>query len=130
MTIVVDTNVLVYSTFQDTEFHKESVELIQNRDIIIPQIVVFEYVKVLSDLTNDTDFIRIKVIELENFKILHESLDVIQRGLQMLKDDNSSLKNINDYIILSLTLSLNADLATYDKKLKKIAEKRNVKVIP
>jgi len=40
--IVVDTNVLVYATFEDNEFFNQSMKIIEREDIIIPQIVVYD----------------------------------------------------------------------------------------
>jgi len=37
---------------------------------------------------------------------------------------------VNDYIILAVTLHYNLVLATFDKKLKRIAVKRGLRVIP
>nr|WP_256202101.1 PIN domain-containing protein [Sulfuracidifex metallicus] len=41
--IVVDTNILVYSTFEDSENHSEALEIIEKEDVKIPQIVVYEF---------------------------------------------------------------------------------------
>ncbi len=48
----------------------------------------------------------------------------------MLKEDGKPLKMLNDYVILTLAKELKGDLATYDEKLRKIAEKRGVRIIP
>ena len=128
--IVVDTNVLVYSTFEDSENHKQALEIIEREGVKIPQIVIYEYLWVLAKLTSDSSLLKVKVKELKEFEIICESQDVILNGIKMLIEDSKPIRMLNDYIILALTKELNGNLATYDEKLRKIAEKWGVNVIP
>ncbi|WP_338598601.1 PIN domain-containing protein [Sulfolobus tengchongensis] len=128
--IVVDTNVLVYATLSDSEFFDKSVEIIQREDVIIPQIVVYEYIKVMIELTKDLSFVKTKLRELENFNVNQETLGIIEKGIDMLEKDNGSLKDINDYVILSFAIHHKAKLATYDRKLRKIAKEKGIEILP
>jgi len=40
--IIVDTNILVYATFEDNEFFSQSMKIIEREDIVIPMIVYVE----------------------------------------------------------------------------------------
>ncbi|QXJ34827.1 PIN domain-containing protein [Saccharolobus shibatae] len=128
--IVVDTNVLVYATFEDSKYHKESVNIIQREDVIIPQIVVYEYLEVLSELVPDLNFVKTKTEELTEFNIVCEDMNIILQAINLIKNTKLSLKNINDFIILSFSLYTKSSLATFDVKLRKLAEKNGVNVLP
>ncbi|ADX84689.1 PIN domain-containing protein [Saccharolobus islandicus] len=128
--IVVDTNILVYSTFEDSENHFEALEIIEKEDVKILQIVVYEFLWVLAKLTSDVSLIKTKIEELREFEIICESPETILNGVKMLKEDGKPLKMLNDYVVLALAKELKGDLATYDEKLRKIAEKHGVRTIP
>jgi predicted nucleic acid-binding protein len=128
--IVVDTNILVYSTFEDSENHSKALEIIEKEDVKIPQIVVYEFLWVLAKLTSNVSLIKTKIEELREFEIICESQEIILNGVKMLKEDGKPLKMLNDYVILALAKELKGDLATYDEKLMKIAEKHGVRIIP
>jgi len=59
-----------------------------------------------------------------------EDVDILINALNMLIEDKQDVKEMNNYIILSTARKYNLMLATFDKRLKKIAINRNVKVIP
>ncbi|MEM0373061.1 MAG: PIN domain-containing protein [Sulfolobaceae archaeon] len=128
--IIVDTNILVYSTFEDSENHSKALEIIEKEDVKIPQIVIYEFLWVLAKLTSDVSLIKTKIEELREFEIICESPETILNSVKMLKEDGKPLKMLNDYIILALAKGLKGDLATYDEKLRKIAEKHGVRIIP
>ena len=128
--IVVDTNILVYSTFEDSKNHSKALEIIEKEDVKIPQIVVYEFLWVLAKLTSDVSLIKTKIEELREFEIVCESPEIILNGVKMLKEDGKPLKMLNDYVVLALAKELKGNLATYDEKLRKIAEKHGVRIIP
>jgi len=134
MKLLLDTNVLVYDTVEDSEYHDEAVKVIDSAgEILIPPIVVHEYIWVMLKFSVDPDVIVIKIHEyLEDMraKYLHESLRIIDHAFKMLKEDHASTRGINDYIILSLALNNKIDIATFDKGLKKIASKRRINTVP
>ncbi|BDC17575.1 PIN domain-containing protein [Acidianus sp. HS-5] len=125
--ILIDTNVLVYSTFEDSERHKEAVKVLTENEVVIPQIVIYEYMWVLAKLTNNVDLIKQKLEELKDFEIVKEELEDIIKGVEMLKYDKS-LRMLNDYIILALAKRLNIELTTYDSELIKAGIKNGVNI--
>jgi len=126
--VVIDTNVLIYATFVDSEHHGEAYNILQRHDVVIPYVVLYEYLWALAKLTGEVEVVKTKVDELSDFPLVHEDLSVIRRGISMLKEDGAPLSMINDYIILSVAMSEGA-LATYDKTLKKLAAKKQVAMI-
>ena len=126
--VVIDTNVLIYATFADSEHHDEAYSILQRHDVVIPYVVLYEYLWALAKLTGDVEVVKTKVDELSDFPLVHEDLSVIRRGISMLKEDGAPLSMINDYIILSVAMSEGA-LATYDKTLKKLAANKQVAMI-
>ena len=119
-----------FSTFEDSENHSKALEIIEKEDVKIPQIVVYEFLWVLAKLTSDVSLIKTKIEELREFEIICESPEIILNGVKMLKEDGKPLKMLNDYVVLALAKELKGDLATYDEKLRKIAEKHGVRIIP
>jgi len=134
MKLLLDTNVLVYDTVEDSEYHDEAVKIIDSAgEILIPPIVVHEYIWVMLKFSVDPDVIIIKIREyLEDMraKYLHESLRILDHAFKMLKEDNASTKSVNDYIILSLALNNRIDIASFDRGLKTIASKRGINIVP
>ncbi|MCS7105410.1 MAG: PIN domain-containing protein [Thermofilaceae archaeon] len=128
--LVLDTNVLVYATVEDSEHYSESLKLLNEDDSVIPQIVVYEFLKVILELTRDPRFLYRKVVELAERSILCEPLNVVQLGVELWVGDGAPAGELNDYIILALAVYNNAELATFDKKFRKVAEAHGVKVLP
>jgi len=134
MRLLVDTNVLVYDTVEDSGYHDRARRIIDEADeVAVPSIVLYEYIWVMYKLARVApEFISLKIEEyFEDPRIifLPDQLRFIHSALRMLKEDNASLREINDYIILASTLHYNLALATFDKKLIKRALKRGVKVV-
>jgi len=127
--VVVDTNVLIYATIEDSEHHEEAYRILMEKHIVIPYVVLYEYLWVLLKLTNNVKFTKIKIEELKDFQLLHEDIDIIQTGLEALSKDGAPLTMANDYIILAIAM-LEGALATYDKRLRKLANKYGIGVIP
>jgi hypothetical protein len=130
-----DTNILIYDTVEDSEYHSIASEIIDKAiQIFIPSIVIHEYLWVMLRLLQaPLNIIEIKLCEyLEDPRTVYilESIDVLVNALKMLTEDKQDVKEINDYIILSTAQKYNLMLATFDKKLRKIAINRNLKVVP
>jgi|ECHhosMinimDraft_1075155.scaffolds.fasta_scaffold11090_2 predicted nucleic acid-binding protein len=124
-----DTNVLVYSTFEDSDKHEEAMRLLSQGDVVIPRIVVYEFIWVLAKLTNDLDLVRRKVEELRDFHIVTEELEDMIEGVKILNDDRRTFRMINDYVILALAKRLKLKLMTYDEGLRKVAKRHGVEVL-
>jgi len=127
--VVVDTNVLVYATFEDSEYYEEAYDVLQKHDIVVPYVVLFEYLWVLAKLTHDPIFLELKLRELAEFEVTCEDLETLQRGVAMMRQNGAPLEMLNDYIVLSIALREGA-LATYDRKLRKLASKNKIAVVP
>jgi len=121
--ILVDTNVLVYSTFEDSDRHEEALRILSEEKVVIPRVVIHEFIWVLAKLTNDAELIKRKVEELKDFEVIAEELDDIVDGVKTLSDDGRTLRMINDYVILALAKRLNLELATYGPRVKKGGDK-------
>ncbi|MEM0079998.1 MAG: PIN domain-containing protein [Nitrososphaerota archaeon] len=134
MRLLPDTNVLVYDTIEDSRHHKEAAKIIDSAgEIFMPPIVIHEYIWVMLKLSISPTVISAKIHEyLEDVRTrpLHESIKVMDDALRMLEEEKAPAKDINDYIILSLTLNNNLTLATFDKELKTIALRKGAAVIP
>lgn len=128
--LVLDTNILVYASIEDSEFHAESLELLNERDAVVPQIVIYEFIRVIAELTRSPQFILTKIRELAEYNILCEPLHVVQKGLELWAERNAPMRELNDFIILAVALMLGAELATYDGKLRKLAEELEVRTRP
>jgi len=68
---------------------KRPIGIVTKRDIVIPYVVLYEYLWVLLKLTNDVKFTKIKIEELKTFQLLHEDIDTIRTGLEILNKDGA-----------------------------------------
>ncbi len=135
MKLLLDTNVLIYDTIEDSEYHSLAMKIIDEaKELFIPSIVVHEYIWVMLKLIQvPPSFVSQKIHEyLEDPRTTYllEPIGVLVNALKMLEEDKQNIKEINDYIILAVALRYNLVLATFDKRLKKVALKRGLKVIP
>ncbi len=134
MRAVVDTNVLIYDTFEDSIYHEEAKNILNSlKEWIIPTIVLHEYVWALKSLKIDVKTVLEKVEEYVyhvKTKTVYETQDDVIYSLKTILHDRLSLLRYNDMVILSIAIRLRTPLATFDKKLRTQAEKTNVKVLP
>jgi predicted nucleic acid-binding protein len=135
MKLLPDTNVLIYDTVEDSEYHAIALEIIDKAtQIHIPSIVIHEYIWVMLKLLQaPLNIVEIKLHEyLDDPRTVYmlESVDILTNALKMLAEDKQSVREVNDYIILSTVQKYGLILATFDEKLRKIAISRNVKVVP
>lgn len=61
---------------------------------------------------------------------IHEHVETLTGALETLEADGESAKEVNDYIILATALHYNLTLTTFDKKLKRRALEKGIKVVP
>lgn len=135
MRLLPDTNVLIYDTIEDSEHHNEAAKIINEaKKIIIPSIVIHEYIWTMFKIVQASpSFVMLKVREyLEDPRTIYipESIETLVDALKMLEADRESVKEVNDYIILATALHHNLTLATFDKKLKRKAMEKRLKVAP
>ncbi|MFP3191138.1 MAG: PIN domain-containing protein [Thermoproteota archaeon] len=125
---VVDTNVLVYDTIEDSEHHETASAIIDNLDIcIIPSVVLEEFIFTLAKLGLDNKIIYEKVLDLlETFEYLPIEKEDIINALNMIEKEKVSFKKFNDKLILCIAERRKAKLLTFDKELQK--EQKRYKV--
>jgi len=133
--VLVDTDVLLHDTFEDSEKHAEAAEILDEADrVYLPSIVVHEYLwLLLTKFKQSPDVVREKLEEYfgdARFIYVSENSEVFLRALEMMREDGADPYMVNDYIILVLAQRLGATLATYDEELKQIARRRRVPTIP
>jgi len=133
MKALIDTNVLVYDTFEDSIYHAEAKKLLDSLDEwIIPSIVVHEYVWVMRALKIEVGEVAYKAKEyLQHHKarLVNETSQDIGRALSLIEKEGLNLSQYNDKIILSLALKVGS-LATFDRKLRKQALNRRIRILP
>lgn len=134
MHAVIDTNILIYDTFEDLDLHEEAKRIMDSlAKWRIPDIVLYEYAWFFknnnlsaSDLkTMLTDYTRHP-----KFKLLKSEQKLIVDAVAFLEEENLPLSYFNDALILQHASLNKLPLATFDKKLRKLASKRNIKLIP
>ena len=125
---VIDTNVLVYDTIEDSEHHETASAIIDNLDIcIIPSVVLEEFIFTLAKLGLDNKIIYGKVLDLlETFEYLPIEKEDIINALNMIEKEKVSFKKFNDKLILCIAERRKAKLLTFDKELQK--EQKRYKV--
>ncbi|MEZ0346743.1 MAG: PIN domain-containing protein [Infirmifilum sp.] len=133
--IVVDTDILLHDTFEDSEKHTEASEILDEADrIYLASIVTHEYLwLLLTKFKIDIEVVREKLEEYfsdSRFIYISENSEVFLKALEWMRDDRADPTMINDYIILVLAQRLGASLATYDDELKEIARRRGLTVMP
>ncbi len=131
---VIDTNVLIYDIFEDSIYHKEASKLLDSLNVwFIPSIVIHELVWFLRGLNISVekaiDVVSQYVKSYKSRIVPIEIRDIIE-SLTIIKQEKLSLSKYNDKLILAIALRLNVPLATFDRKLRREAMKKGVKVIP
>ena len=129
--IVVDTNVLVRATFEDYEDHQKNINILTSYDIILPEVVIYEFLGILIEYVNNIDTIYRVLNNLELFEIEIIKIKDVKEALKIIKENNKKLNksNLNDFILLSIVERLNCSFITYDEDLKKIAKKYNIEIL-
>jgi len=127
---VIDTNVLVFDTFEDSEKHADSKRLLDTLpEWIIPAIVIHEYVWVLKGLDMPLAFLREKISEYlfnEKTSFHPTTLSTLNYAIKEMGD----IGDYNDYLILATAINANRPLATFDKKLSSKARKLGLTITP
>ena len=127
---VIDTNVLIFDTFEDSEHHAEASSLLDSiREWIIPSLVVHEYVWALRRLGLSFESVREKVSEYlldPRATLIPVELDDLLFSLTRAR----SFDDYNDLVILSIALRSGAALATFDEGLRRASSSARVEVLP
>jgi len=126
---VIDTNVLIFDTFEDSQFHKEASSGLDSiSKWILPTIVFHELMWFFRSREIQLSKARLKIEEYltnEKCQFTHCTADDIRFAVSRL--DN--YKNYNDFVILSIAKRLESPIYTFDGDLKKIAARNRVEVL-
>ena len=133
MRVLIDTNVLVYDTIENSLYHSKASELIDNsEDPVINSISIIELGFVLPRYGIDEKNVQIKIHELLNngyFTISWLSGRLIYNVSAFIVEKKLSFKDFNDWIIAYDAYSRKIPLITFDKTLYKKCKKLGVQVI-
>lgn len=129
MSAVVDTNVLIFDTFEDSEYHTEAKKLLDSLERwILPSIVFHEYVWFMKAEKLDLRFSQEKVTEyLTHAKTspVPTQVDDILFSIQRIEE----YRDYNDFLILSAAKRMGHTLLTFDEALKRHANRHGVRTI-
>jgi len=129
LSAVVDTNVLIFDTFEDSEFHIEAMKLLDSlKRWMLPSIVFHEYVWFMKGEKLDLSFSREKVTEyLTHAKtnLVPIQVDDILFSIERIKE----YRDYNDFLILSVAKRMGHALLTFDERLKKYANQHGVRTL-
>ncbi len=129
MEAVIDTNVVVFDTFEDSEFHSEATSKLDSIDRWhLPSIIIHELVWFFKARKIQLSRARLKVEEyLTNEKTVFSqcTVDDIRFATTRMKN----YQEYNDLVILSVAKRLGLPLFTFDDELKQIAIQNSVKLV-
>lgn len=129
MSAVIDTNILIFDTFEDSEFHEEARGQLDSLERwILPLIVFHEYVWFMKAEKLDLSFCQEKVIEyLTRAKTIPApiQIDDILFSIRRIED----FRDYNDFLILSVAKRMRHPLLTLDENLKRYANRHGVRTL-
>ena len=134
MEMLVDTNVLVYATVEDSEFHEECVKKLEEAERIhLISTVVEEFVLVLKSIGIAEDFIKDQartIITDPRVNFITLKLKDLEDALKILKKEKVSVREFNDKLILTVAKRKGLQVYSYDKSLRNECQKFKVRVLP
>ena len=133
MTLVVDTNVLVYDAIENSPQHGRATEIInESENMIINSLSIIEIGFVLPRYGINNNSVGMKLEELlhsDYFMVSWLSERMLEGTSTFIVENNFSFRDFNDWIIAYDALSRNAPLVTFDKKLSKQCKKIGIEII-
>ncbi|MBC7092142.1 MAG: PIN domain-containing protein [Nitrososphaeria archaeon] len=133
MECIVDTNILVYETVEDSLYHREVVERLEDiTKIWIPVNILVEFALVLKKLGLDENFVCNKIKELlrkGKIELINVRKSDFEKAIEIISNEKLSILRLNDKLILSSASRMRIPLYTYDKHLKSEATKFGVSII-
>ncbi|MDS0257510.1 PIN domain-containing protein [Thermoplasmatales archaeon AK] len=133
MTILVDTNVLVYDAIENSPHHDNASKIIdKSGDPLINSLSIIELGFVLPRYGLDNESVRMKLEELlhsDYFTVSWLSRGMLQGASAFIAENDLTFGDFNDWIIAFDAHSRNVPLATFDKTLSKKCKKLGVQVI-
>ena len=132
--VIIDTNVLIYDTYEDSINHEEASSLLNGLETwVIPLIVLYEYIWFLKGMGESTRTAEVKLEDYvlsEKAKILREGASHLRKALHSLTDEGIPLSKFNDEVILVIAKEEGLALATFDSRMKRRARKRGIRIVP
>lgn len=129
MPAVLDTNVLIYDTLEDSSRNAEARKMLDSLDKwYIPAIVIHEFVWFMRGEEVELSLTREKIIEYathEKAEVIPDGTDEILFAIERVK----SYRDYNDYMILAAASKIRAPLFTFDRRLREVASRLGVKVV-
>lgn len=129
MPAVLDTNVLIYDTLEDSSLNAQARKRLDGLDKwYIPAIVIHEFVWFMKGEEAELSFTREKVIEYtthEKAEVVPDGTDEIIFSIERVK----SYRDYNDYLILAAANRASLPLFTFDRRLRETASKLGVRVV-
>ena len=133
MTVLVDTNVLVYDTIENSPHQDSASEFIdESEDPIINSLSIVELGFVLPRYGLDNESVRMKTEELlhsDYFTVFWLSEKMMEKVSSFMVENKLSFRDFNDWIIAYDAYSRKVPLATFDKILQKKCKKLGIQVI-
>ena len=133
MTVLVDTNVLVYDTIENSPHHDSASEFIdESEDPIINSLSIVELGFVLPRYGLDNESVRMKTEELlhsDYFTVSWLSGKMMEKVSSFMVENKLSFRDFNDWIIAYDAYSRKVPLVTFDKILQKKCKKLGIQVI-
>ncbi|RJX16162.1 PIN domain-containing protein [Candidatus Bathyarchaeota archaeon] len=134
MEVIVDTNILVYETVEDSIYHKDVMEKLEKIDVpyLLITNILIEFILVMKKLGLEENFIVNKVLEiLEDKRIRLFSIKSVdfKEALKIIGQEKMNTGKINDKIVLALARKNKLPIYTYDKQLKRQAKNLGIGTI-
>ena len=133
MTVLVDTNVLVYDAIENSPRHdRASVLIDESEDPIINSLSIVELGFVLPRYGIDNESVRKKIEELlhsEYFTVSWLSGRMMEKVSAFMVENKLSFRDFNDWIIAYDAYSRKVPLATFDRVLHNKCKKLGIQVI-
>ncbi len=133
MRAVVDTNVLIYDTYEDSVHHSEASQLLDSLDEwVIPMVVIYEYIWFLKGMGVDPKTALEKIEDYvlsEKGRTYKEDDLLVRRALTSLSQQGLSLSRFNDEVVIGVAAEEGIPLATFDRRMRSRAKRLGVKVL-
>ncbi len=126
---VIDTNVFVYAVLRDSEFNEEARKLLASLERwVVPSIVLYElywFFRGEGYRVKEINAVISSILESPRTKVVGDSGKYTKRALELAKNP----KRFNDMVILATAQEFGR-LVTYDKKLRRDAERLGIDLLP
>jgi len=120
---IIDTNVLVYDTIEDSVFHDEvrnKLSLLERW--VIPTVVLEEFALVLVQLKVGEEFVEEKMLEVllsEKTEVVSISKQHFFDSIDIISKEKTSFKRLNDKLIISVAKVRKLPIFTYDEEIRR-----------